>query len=478
MIFIFLLTNSLLLGAAIILSIPSAIRNYRKHDRSTKLLLLAWSAMVVGQFVIFKGDSAVQNLSDIGANAYYQLGWMAVSALLVFIMLLRQPISVTVWRFPLVAFVMYIFVALISAGVSDSPLLSFYRAGQLLIDLALVAVAYTVLKRTKNPQLLVNITFLWLVIFIFSVVLGGIILPEQALVSNKGVLGVWLFGSIFYMHPDSLGLLAAVGFLVSILRVFGGVEYIGSRFLWFSFMLSSGTVLILAQARTSIAGCAIALFIAGIILKKMRWLAYVVVVIAIMILFYYWLSGASIGFEQITSDYLRRGVSDDDLRSMSGRTGLWDRGWGLVKDSPFLGHGFGSIVGGAMHSAHMGVMVNVGFLGYMVWLVFVFGVALFTYKNTKLISNEPTEFLFSVTLLLVLVIYFVRSFLGYIVVTHQLNMMIFLSIYVYAAVNMDMRRFCAEKTSKEQNQGRMRNQSGQQSLILAEKNQIKSKVRL
>lgn len=429
-----LLAETILVAIAMLAYMPSAIRYYKEWDGSRIRLFMAWSMMIIGQFTVFKGAGAVEDISEVGAGALYQLAWMSVGGLLTLLMLMNSRIPTSVWRFPLIALLLYVAAAFVSAGLSDSPLLSLYRTTQVAIDAALIVVGYTILRKTDDPRFLVNITIFWLVIFIFFTGLGGGLLPEKALVPNAGALGVILYGSILFSHPNSLGLLAAIAFFVAVLRSITAKDFGDSRFFWLSFLSLSGTVLFLAQARTSLAGCSLALFLAGLMLKKMRWLSYAAVLFGIALLSYYWLSDSTLGFESEFTKYVRRGASDESIRSLSGRTELWEYGWQLFKESPLLGHGFGLSVGTTMHSAHMGVLVNTGLVGYIFWLMFVFGVVVAVFRNLRYRASDPVEYQFAVGVFLIVIILLVRSILGFAILGHKLDLMIFLSIYLYATM--------------------------------------------
>jgi exopolysaccharide production protein ExoQ len=86
------------------------------------------------------------------------------------------------------------------------------------------------------------------------------------------------------------------------------------------------------------------------------------------------LFGADIG------TYLRRGDSDEQIRTLNSRTELWGQGFDLWEQRRALGYGFMSARGlfldtfglGDAHNAFLEVLVNSGLLGTPVWLLLLF----------------------------------------------------------------------------------------------------------
>ena len=191
----------------------------------------------------------------------------------------------------------------------------------------------------------------------------------------------------------------------------------------------------------------------------MRWMSYVMVACTAMVLSYYWLSGSRLGIEDDVTAYLRRGVSDEHLKTLSGRTEIWMAGWEMFKDSPFIGHGYASgvryegdeyglRVGTNMHSSHVQVLANLGAAGYIFWFIFVFGASVAVYRNHKHSNLMKVNDPLAVEALLVVFVIVFRSFLGHVLVTHQLNMMIFLAVYAYAALNLDPGKLTGQRERK------------------------------
>lgn len=441
---------TLLLGFAMLLSVPRAIRYYKNANPRLRLVMLAWSSVIIAQFnIFFQKDVFVQDIETLAVGSYFQIGWMAVAALLIVLLLPSHKTLASTWRLPLIAFVAYIGAGYVSIGLADTKLMAFYRVSQLALDVLLLLVAYAEQKRAKAPHMLIDVTVFWLIVVMFATALGAVVYPDFAFESSKGVFGFSLRGAIIHIHQNELGLMSALALLVSMVRLFGGGVIGGGRFLWFAMAIVSGCALFFAQARTSIASCMIALILAGVLLKQMRWMTYVFSLMAVGVLIYYWLSGSGLGIEEDVVAYMKRGVSDESLENLSGRTGLWEIGWKMLADSPIFGHGFAVGVrnsgvkygigeGMSMHNAHMEVLVNTGLLGYIPWIIFLVGVAAYVWKNFRMCRRVPAERLFAVMAMLMTFVILFRSALGHVLVTHQMNTLVLLSIYLYAALSLDI----------------------------------------
>ena len=418
-------------------------RYWRSLGYKEKMLALAWSAMIVGQYQMIPHESQAVELGSIDAGGTYQLAWMFAAGLLTLPLLLSTSIDSRVWKLPVVAWAMYIFFAFGSVVLSPLPAFTIYRALQLGVDLALLLVAYSILKKSGKSGLLVEVSIFWLMFLLFMIIAGATLKPEVAFAPSPGVFGISLRGVYPEIHQNELGLMAAIGLVIGIVRGMGGASKGLLRLFWITVALVAGTILFLAQARTSLGSSLIALIAVGFMVRRLRWMTYFMGGIGAFVVVYSMLSGSKLGIEDDIEAYARRGVTDQQLENLSGRTRLWSIGWEMFKDSPVLGHGFQAGVrdeggeyglsrGTNMHSGHMQVLVDTGALGYVTWLTFILGVSVTVYKNYRSCNeiDERTRMLAVEYLLVVFVIIF-RSVLGQILVSHQTNLMIFLSIYVY-----------------------------------------------
>lgn len=433
------------LACLVNLGVP--FRGRRSISARHKVLIAAWGSMFIGQLQLFRHDASLGGADAIQTGHLYQLLWMFLAGILVLKLVLSAKIAAKVWKLPLLAFLGFCFFAIASSAFSPLKALSLYKAMQILMDAALVIVACSELIRARKPELIVNVTVAMLSILLFVVVLGGILVPDLALAANQGALGASLRGVVPDIHPNELGLMAAIGLVVGVIRSANISSSLRVRFFWVALALLSGVVLFLAQARTSLAGALLALVLAGLLIKKLRWLAAGAFGSVLALFVYYQFIGSSLGVEDTVGHYVTRGTSTEQLQSLSGRTGLWEIGWRMFEDAPFFGHGYGAGVrvagmayglpdGMNMHSSHMQVLVDMGAVGYAAWLVFVISTFAVVFKVMRKSIHFPADRYLAVEGMLVVFVIIFRSFLGHVLVSHQQNLMIFFAVYIYAMVKL------------------------------------------
>ena len=85
-----------------------------------------------------------------------------------------------------------------------------------------------------------------------------------------------------------------------------------------------------------------------------------------------------------------------------------------------------------MHNAHMQVIVDSGYIGYIVWLGFllpsVWLIWSWFWRQHRRLDIEENRFYLECSL--VVFIIFFRSFFGHVLVSHQQNLLIFLAILI------------------------------------------------
>ena len=464
---------------AVVINAPQGLAYLKSAKPRQKLLLIAWAAMFIGQAQVFTHTSQIGGAEALDSGRMYQLFWMFISALLVMQLMLTAKILSGIWRFPLIALFVFCFFAIASAAFSPSKALTLYKAAQVIMDVLLVVVSSSELVRYRTPAYITNVTMVLVSFLLFSVTACGLIIPGLAFVANEGAIGKSLHGVIPTIHQNELGLMAAIGLIVGIIRAFSGMRSKKLKFYWTAVALMAGLVLFLTQARTSLAGAAIALLLLGWFIRRLRWLSGAVVVVAGCLVMYYLLSGKPLGIEDTVELYVTRGNSNEQLSTLSGRTILWKTGWRMFKDSPFFGHGYAAGVridgpkyglasGTNMHSAHMQVLVDMGAFGYIAWISFVLGVLYIAYKNFSQTGRYSREHDDAVEAGLVVFMIIFRSFLGHVLVSHQFNMMIFLSVYIFAVSSIILRKsgLVQNYLSDENNRRHLFSQIGPQRVLL------------
>lgn len=436
----------IVLSVAMVLNVPAGLAYIRRATPRQKLLAFAWFAMFIGQAQIIAHDASFTGIGSLQGGRVYQLLWMFIAGIVSLQLVLTSKMVKGAWRFAIIALLAYCFFAIASAAFSPAKALTLYKSAQVIIDAFLVLVSCSELIRARSPNFLVDLTLTLVALLLLGVVAGGLFVPDSAFIANEGALGKSLRGVVPAIHPNELGLMAAIGLIVGLVRTINPSYGKLRRLLWAALVVAGFVVLFLAQARTSLAGAALAVILSGFLLKKLRPLSWTILVASIAVVAYYQLGGGGLGIEDEVTLYVTRGVSEEHIKNLSGRTELWAAGWEMFKDAPLFGHGFAAGVrmlgpeygipfGINMHSSHMQVLVDVGLVGYLAWLAFVISASVIIFRN---ISESPQRsagrYRAAEAGLVVFVILF-RSFLGHVLVTHQYNLMIFLSIYIYAVVS-------------------------------------------
>ena len=406
---------------------------------------VAWSALFFGQARFVAAGFDTEGGAELGSGEYYQLGWMFLAGLILITLILNSGFNGRAWKMPIVAFMIYAILGIVMAGFSPMPLFSVYKASQVLMLCFVMVVAYTIIVQTDKPRILLELSYFWLTLIVAGAALGGVFNPENAFsdIYGGGVFGVMLLGTYPKIHANELGLLAAIMVVVSFRRVFE-VRRPLQRFYWGSLAFLAFSVLFAAQARTSIFLLTLSLIALSIFIRKLRWFAAVLIILSFSLLSYYLVTGSSTGYEGTVETYLKRGSSEHQLETLSGRTVLWGIGWEMLKDKPITGHGFeaGVRFGGTkyglpsgtnMHSAHMQVLVNSGVLGYIFWALCIFSVVWITVRTLVTVHlpvKKENDSLY-VEATIVLSIIFLRSFAGQVLVSQAFSLLTFLAVYLY-----------------------------------------------
>ena len=436
-------------GLAFLLLLPRTLRQILDSSASIIWLGIAWTAMFVGQAQIFgHTDQGVVSVSNLGVGALYQLSWMGVAGLILAYMVLVSKIQQGALRFPLLALLIYAVLGIAGSVSSIAPQLAAYKAFQVFMDAILSIVVLSYLISQHKPRAMVELTYFWLLVLVASAALGGLLVPELAFkeIGNEsgsgGVFGGFLRGVYPVMAANELGLMSGIVVIISVRRAFEPSKYTIKIF-WVTAALLGVSVALLAQSRTSLASSLIALIILSWSIRRMRWIAIVSITGFIIILGSAIVQKSEVLFADDIAKYARRGSTDEQLKNLSGRTILFKLGLKMSADKPFFGHGFetgarlagtpyGISRGSNMHNAHMQVLVDSGYIGYMVWLGFllpsIWIVWSWFWRQSRKLAVEENRFYLECSL--VIFIIFFRSFFGHVLVSHQQNLLIFLAIVI------------------------------------------------
>lgn len=324
---------------------------------------------------------------DIDAAVLAELALYAVVALIVLLAFLSaefRPSRLGLLERLLVAFAG---VALGSTLWSIAPKLTFVRAGQfaILVALALVVV------RTMEPEHYLRCIGTSLLVFVLAAAGMAAVFPFARLQQFDPLMEGGRF-AWFGMHPIETGAHTALAFLFVLAELLYSPRPLRIRRfgvpLWL-FMAPLAVILIATNSR----GPLFAFVAAAGALVAMRmlrlWAALLLSAVLLVGVITYSNVGASItGALRNASEsqnpaamLLMRGQSAQDFEHMTGRTGLWSNLLPIVGEEPLLGHGYQAsrplvlrvaLWAGNAHNALLQMLLDVGIIGAVLfWLPFI-----------------------------------------------------------------------------------------------------------
>jgi len=210
-------------------------------------------------------------------------------------------------------------------------------------------------------------------VFIFCILLvvywiEAAIFPSEIFAPQtgfKGAFGFTMQGYIPVKNPNSMGFLAAI-VSFAMMCAFTRPARISKKTIYLSLLILSLGMLILAQARTSLAGFVLAA--GAFLVLERRYKTLIAGGFVCGILFF---------FTQLTENvgaYITRGQPESHIEALSGRIYGWQAALSNFWEAPLLGHGFVAFSrteigsGGNLHGSVFEVLVGVGLLGALPWV--------------------------------------------------------------------------------------------------------------
>lgn len=274
-----------------------------------------------------------------------------------------------------------------------------------------------------------NLVIKYFKVLIIISLLGVLVVPNIAIrppsLYQDAYLPYQLFGSLIKINANSLGMISAILFFISIVDYFYYKKK-RSVILWITISL---VVMIFAQSRTSVGSLLVIMTFFGLITNKIsRFSKLLISFIGFYVVY--------INLNSIIL-YLGRGYDIQHLEKLSGRLDWWLSAWETFIQSSVLekivGLGFaisnrvilrdiGHGEAATLHSDHFDSLISTGFFGLlMIWLCF--GMVIFKiFKNISIIKHNPLLIKLSGVFLLL----FFRSFSGTSITFHNFFLVIFL----------------------------------------------------
>lgn len=370
----------LVFACLIFLMILASIINFRSINRGIKTIYsnlnppyLAWTLLFIGILVIAKKSGEVTIINNI-----YQLFFVSVAGVIILVSFVGKVGTVANISTPIFCLLLYGLFGIISGFYSPNEYMSLYKALLVMLNFLICILVLSYVPRYSHAKILINLTYMFYIALLLSVIVGALF-SDNWFRPSTGIIGFMLRGYKPAINPNTLGYISGALVLVFVNRLFDCMTY-KEKLLHGSFLISSLTVIILSQSRTCIGGVIVALS-ALLILKKKYLLLWSFVTVALLII----ILPNTISHRTFFADYFRRGQSEQNYKTWSGRKIAWNYSWERFKESPILGYGFDAGVrfgavsesfrGSHLHSSYFEVLLNSGLLGFIPWLFCLFSVS-------------------------------------------------------------------------------------------------------
>ena len=272
-----------------------------------------------------------------------------------------------------------------STAWSMFPSWTLYKSLEYAVDVAVLAGILSVLHTMEDLKRLFDWTWVLLFGLLFSVWLGALIWPEEALEHGVGLLGLQLSGVFPSVAANGVGELAGLLGLVCLARII----YSQHKVCYSAIFACCCGTMILSQTRSALAGFACGGL--SILIATKRYLsAIAVVAVGALVLS----SSSADGFWT----YIRRGQDNEMFTSLSGRANWWTLAIQKVKERPLLGYGaygggrfvvlnqFGPPEASSVHNDYLEILLGTGVIGLSVAVIAVTGV----WREVLRASRRPT----------------------------------------------------------------------------------------
>ncbi len=407
----------------------------RNVPRNARWTAAVWLIMLVGLGQWFGRTSSAVGVTSIDRSAYLQIASIAIAAFTI-LLVYHKSFRINNFRAPLLFLFIYGLAGLLTSPVSEVPALSAFKAMSVVVSVLLAVMTIKPLERTKLPGIVYDTTYIYFSILSLLAIAGSILIPEVTHRQNNGVFGFMLEGWP-PLNSNSLSYISAVVFVISFRRMFCEI-YFRRRVLYFGLTSIGAVTLLLSQGRTSVISSTIAILFLSFYIKKMMFMRYFLLVGIILSISLILITGSAGDWTGDITSYMQRGVSEEQISTLSGRTKAWDRSWDIFLDSPITGYGF--YAAGktllAPHNAYFTVLLNSGLFGFMPWIMGVLGgmIMIFRHITTKHWISPSPENNYYKEIVAVMIVQFFRTITGQDLTIHSYSMLMFLGALAYIIV--------------------------------------------
>jgi O-antigen ligase len=419
------------------------------------LWLMLWFSINTGPGAFdTEPEGIIEWLNAIRSNFQY------VVALIGLVYLITKHSTINILHGPVRMWLIYGLLSLFATFMSPDPLSAFYWAvAYLAVFLAMRAYInfpdpLEVAEQLNRLNWIVTTLFLLILVFFARDYLLPVIIEQN---TAYGVFGGAQMKELAMPMSRSSGMarFAAVPGVVAFVMLWHSHGL--KRLLWIVLFCASVYLIYLMQSRGAIFGMAFAMsFVLLFQGRRSRTIGIVLVSLFGLMLF-----TDVVPVETINEvkDYLYRGQSEEDFRSLTGRTRAWDYGLAAGLESPLLGWGFQAdraLIKEHVHNTYLYAFLTSGFPGL---IAFTAGLAwawvLFIKIMRKYTIENPARKLFLIQVGGILAFFTVRSIPEVCGALFAVDYMIMLPILAYLNI--------LHNKLKEEQQGR--SQSAQRTVF-------------
>jgi len=408
------------------------ISSVRSHFKG---IYISWILLHLGM-IVFSPKAPFAIYLDV--FSIYQISMYFLAGVIALIIFTNRIFALSNVDIALLAIILYGFLGIISGFFAPKELLTAYKASVLLVDILLVCII--VLSYEPSFQFvkkLINITYLFYVLVLLSLIISTVIKYNLALHQKAGNIIPQLRGIMPIMNPNCVGYIAAILALIFTNRALDAKK-MKEKLFYGVFHVCALVVLILAQARTALIGffCSLLMMV---ILKKKIMITIIICLISGIFL-------VNQGMKEYGITYFKRGVSETQLKTWSGRKLAWRKSWASVKESPILGYGmasgvrFGEIIKdiriGHMHNSYFEVLLNSGSLGFIFWVMTLIIVSWNIFKKLlfQLAELNNANKSFHIEISSILMCSLIRTLTGSVFVIHDYTFVLYICFIAYSRV--------------------------------------------
>ncbi|MDK2743953.1 MAG: O-antigen ligase family protein [Nitrospira sp. BO4] len=322
----------------------------------------------------------------------------------------------------------YSLLAMLSSIYSISPIVSLWKGFEVLVFVTLGIYLTRYFTVIEDIQWGIDLVGMAMLYFAASVIFSVILAPSLALPTSQGMSGSIVSGAQSIMpaiYPNSVTQFAALLVSITLCQVLAGSE---KRKIGLMATLGlGGIVLILGHSRTSIFAALIACSV--ILVMGRHFLAAILTGLGVVF-------GMLIGAREILASYILRGQTEQAFYGMTGRTSYWSEVWEVVLQAPLLGHGFYAqriiLSVFSVDNTYLQILVGLGFVGLLVMLVPLGGVAYKLYLSRPRVWTSSQEKLVWLQLTSIYIIVMTRSMTGPTFQDYNINLVLLMLIIAMA----------------------------------------------